>query len=76
MEQRAGSLRSLNSTAAGFAIQLFEDLVAERVTGSVWAHLEFDSAGRLNVSYPGHTESTACALCAKAGQGDAGLDWG
>ena len=77
-QQRAGSLRSLNTTAAGLALRLLEDLVAERVTGSVWAHLEFDSSGgHLAVTYPALTPpASGCVLCAKAGVGDAGLNWG
>jgi hypothetical protein len=74
--QRAGSLRSLNTIAAGLAVGLLEDLVAERLAGSVWAHLEFDPAGRLSVTYPAHSPSAPCVLCAKAGLGDAGLNWG
>lgn len=74
--QRAGSLRSLNTNAAAQAVRLLEDLVAERVTGSVWAHLEFDPAGRTSVTYPAHSSSVSCVLCAKAGLGDAGLEWG
>lgn len=74
--QRVGSLRSLNTTAAALAVRLLEDLVAERLTGSVWAHLEFDAAGRLTVTYPTHSPSAPCVLCTKAGLGDAGLNWG
>lgn len=75
-EQRAGSLHSLNQIAVGLGLRLLEDLVAERVGGSTWARLEFDAAGRLTVSYPpfGSPEG-GCALCARAGMGDAGLTW-
>jgi len=73
--QRAGSLRSLNAVAAGLGVQMLLDLVAERLQGSTWAHLEFDQAGRLSVTYPqiGQDNGQPCALCAKAGLGDDGL---
>lgn len=45
--QRAGSLRSLNQLAAALGVQMLQDLVAERIQASTWAHLEFDNAGRL-----------------------------
>ncbi len=75
-EQRAGSLHSLNQIAVGIGLRLLEDLVAERVQGSVWAHLEFDPAGRLTVSYPPVAPpETSCTLCVQAGRGDEGLVW-
>lgn len=76
--ERAGSLASLNHLAAAAGLRMLEDLVAERLTESVWLRLEFDPRGRLSTRYleranhavPGH-----CALCVTlAGLGDAGLD--
>jgi len=75
-QERAGSLRTLNQVAAGIGVQMVQDLVAERLQGSTWAHVEFDGAGHLAVSYPPAQppdDAAACALCAKAGLGDAGL---
>lgn len=74
--QRAGSLRTLNQLAVGLGIQMLQDLVAERLRASTWAHIEFDPAGRLQVTYPQPSgEPTPCPLCARAGLGDAGLAW-
>jgi molybdopterin/thiamine biosynthesis adenylyltransferase len=76
-QERAGSLRSLNQLVAGLAVQMFQDLVAERIQGSIWARVEFDEAGQLEVRYPPiqPTSSSECPLCAKAGLGDEGLRW-
>ena len=76
--QRAGSLRSLNQLAAGLGLHMLQELVTERIQQSVWARVEFDETGQLAVQYPPTQPSTdipACALCAKAGLGDAGLSW-
>ncbi|MGH8477259.1 MAG: ThiF family adenylyltransferase [Methylococcales bacterium] len=73
--QRAGSLRSLNLIAVGFALRLAEDLVAERVTGSTWLHLEFDEHGSANLEYPSVSPSTDCLLCQRAGSGDEFFLW-
>lgn len=75
--QRAGSLRTLNQLAAAVAVQMLQDLVAERLEGSAWMHAEFAEAGHLTVTYPatGQAGSPDCALCAKAGLGDEGLGW-
>jgi hypothetical protein len=71
--ERAGSLRSLNHLAAALALRLWEDFVAERVTASTWAHLEFDPAGRLAVTYPSPPGPAACQLCALLGAGEEGV---
>jgi hypothetical protein len=79
--QRAGSLRSLNESAVAAAVQMLEDLVAERIETSTWLHLEVDQAGRLSVRYPEFPPSatdaedgaTSCKLCIKAGLGDGAL---
>lgn len=76
--QRAGSLRTLNQLAAALGVQMLQDLVAERLQTSTWAHAEFDEAGRLAVEYPPMQQpagAEGCALCAKAGLGDEGLGW-
>jgi hypothetical protein len=72
-DERAGSLRSLNQTAAGLAMRLWEDFVAERVSGSTWLHIEFDPTGRLQVTYPVAPANPTCRLCRLAGQGEDGL---
>src|SRR5206468_615781 len=75
--ERAGSLRSLNQIAAGLGVQMLQDLVAERIQSSLWAHIECDDTGRFRISYPasGPEGNASCPLCAKAGEGDAGLRW-
>ena len=71
--QRAGSLRSLNQMAVGLGLRLLEDLAAERINGSVWASLEFDGSGRVQVDYPNPPPATEpCPLCARAGWGQGG----
>jgi hypothetical protein len=73
-EQRAGSLRSLNQLAATLAVQLLQDLVAERRTSSTWVQPTFDSAGLLRCEYPNPPlPGTSCSLCRRAGMGEAGL---
>lgn len=68
--QRAGSLRSLNELAVGTALQMLQDLMGERIHGSIWARLEIDPEGRISVRYPAPTRDPACRLCAKSGWGD------
>ncbi|MBN1675663.1 MAG: ThiF family adenylyltransferase [Kiritimatiellae bacterium] len=77
-DERAGSLASLNHTAASLAQRMAEDLVAERIQHSTWLHLEFDAAGVLTASYPDRltqeTPRAACPHCARfQGLGDEGL---
>lgn len=75
-QQRAGSLRTVNQLAAALGVQMLQDLVAERLQASTWAHVEFDEVGHLTVHYPPTqrpSDSSTCALCAKAGLGDEGL---
>jgi molybdopterin/thiamine biosynthesis adenylyltransferase len=72
--QRAGSSRPLNQIAAGLAVQLLQDLVAERIEASTWVQAEIDPLGRLTVRPRApHPGETACSLCSRAGQGDAVL---
>jgi molybdopterin/thiamine biosynthesis adenylyltransferase len=74
-DERPGSLASLNSLAAAIALRAFEDLVADRLQGSLWCHIEFLRNGQLQVNYPTPTPSASPASCACAisGWGDAGL---
>jgi molybdopterin/thiamine biosynthesis adenylyltransferase len=74
-EQRAGSLRSLNQIAIGLALRLAEDLFAERLTRSIWLHLEFSADGMAQITYPPLEASGECLLCKKAGSGDALFEW-
>jgi hypothetical protein len=73
-DQRAGSLRSLNGVAASIAVRMLEDLVAERIEGSLWAQLEFSERGRMSIHYvESGGERGVCSLCAKSGLGDDAL---
>jgi len=72
--ERAGSLASLNGCATSIALRLLEDLVAERVRESMWAHIEFDTSGRLTVSYPESPKASSyCRICELTGCGEEGL---
>jgi hypothetical protein len=76
--QRAGSLRSLNELAVASGIQMFQDLVVERIQSSTWLRLEIHEVGRLTVRYPEVVPSTGnlarCPLCARSGLGDLALN--
>jgi hypothetical protein len=75
-QQRAGSLSTLNQLASSVGVQMLLDLVAERITDSRWARIEFADDGRLAVQYPAvqqANDTPSCLLCAKAGLGDDGL---
>ncbi|MCS7253579.1 MAG: ThiF family adenylyltransferase [Armatimonadota bacterium] len=72
-EQRAGSLRSLNTCAVGFALRLLEDFVGARIRESTWLHLEINDAGIPTIEHRTTPSNSRCPLCALAGQGDDGL---
>lgn len=77
-QERLGSLRSLNLVAAGAALRLLEGLVTGRGHGG-WMHLEDDGSGRFDITYPAGGEAplrdggTTCAVCLRAGLGDAAI---
>jgi hypothetical protein len=72
--ERAGSLLSLNAMAAAVAVQMLQDLVADRLHASTWAHLDYTQTGQLSVRYPAAWDGDgACALCERAGIGDLGI---
>jgi hypothetical protein len=69
--QRAGSLGSLNQLAVALAVQMVQDLVADRLRTTTWAQLLIDDAGQLVVGYPRpDLREGACGLCPRAGLGD------
>jgi hypothetical protein len=73
--ERQGSLRSLNQLAVSIALRLWEDLVSERVTESVWVHLDFSSDGQIRLEDRRHVPAPApCNLCALMGSGEAGME--
>jgi len=72
-QERAGSLGSLNQLAVLLGLRLWEDFVAERITASTWAHVEFDQSGRLSVAYPPLTTGVHCPLCPLQGLGEEGV---
>jgi hypothetical protein len=73
-QERQGSLRSLNQFVASIALRLWEDFVDERVRDSTWVHLEFNPAGRIEVSQPAATPARNCPLCRLTGLGEEGMD--
>ena len=73
--ERAGSLRSVNTTAVGLAMRLLEDLMLGRVRSSTWMQLIWGQDGLPNVQHRLHTPvpfSRTC-FCALAGLGDEGI---
>lgn len=68
--ERAGSLRSLNAIAAHAGIRLLEDLVAERITQSMWLRYEADPHGVPTLRLLPAQRRPACALCVLLGSGD------
>jgi len=72
-QQRAGSLRSLNTTAVGFSLRLLEDFIGRRIRESTWLHLEIDDSGIPTLEHRTPPTNPRCPLCALTGQGDDGL---
>lgn len=68
--ERAGSLRSLNAMAAHLSIRLLEDLVAGRLTRSVWLRFETDAHGVPTLRHLLARRRPTCTLCACQGLGD------
>jgi hypothetical protein len=68
--ERAGSLRSLNAMAAHLGLRLLEDLVAGRLTRSVWLRFETDAHGMPTLRHLPARRRPTCALCARQGLGD------
>jgi hypothetical protein len=54
---------------------MLQDLVAERLSSSCWAHVDFDEDGHALLAYPATHLDATCPLCAQAGLGDAGLGY-
>jgi hypothetical protein len=69
-EERAGSLRSLNAIAAHLGIRLLEDLVAGRLTQSVWYRFEVDERGMPTLRSVAALRRPVCPLCSLLGIGD------
>lgn len=71
--QRAGSLRSLNSIAAGLAWSMVERAFVGDLRRATWQRAVMDRVGQLRVeSLPVRTR-TGCAICAEAGSGQFAL---
>jgi hypothetical protein len=68
--ERAGSLRSLNAMAAHLGLRLLEDLVAGRLTRSVWLRFETDAHGVPTLRHLPARRRPTCALCTRQGLGD------
>jgi hypothetical protein len=72
--ERLGSVRSLNQLAVSIGLRLWEDLVCERVTESIWVHLDFDPNGRIGIDDRRQVPGLAlCPICALGGSGEEGL---
>jgi hypothetical protein len=68
--ERAGSLRSLNALAAHLGLRLLEDLIAGRLTRSVWLRFETDAHGIPTLRPLRAQRRSPCTLCARQGMGD------
>jgi molybdopterin/thiamine biosynthesis adenylyltransferase len=72
--QRAGSLRSLNTVAAGMALRLLEDLIDRRISSSVWLRLEYNPAGIPSIQEIPLPQRRECRICRTlTGAGDDGI---
>ena len=72
--ERAGSLRSLNQAATAIGERLIEDLFAGHVHDSRWVRIEWSDDGRTTIREPNPGPTPPrCAMCAKAGEGEAAL---
>jgi len=71
--ERAGSLTSLNATAAGTLVQMIRDFVSGVLAHPTWCRLEWGTNGRLRVTYPRPAQPPTRCLCQFAGLGDAGI---
>lgn len=71
--ERAGSLRSLNLTAAGIAMRLLEDFMAGRRMRSTWLRLEFSREGVPAITDMPAVRRPGCPLCRRTGHGDDAL---
>lgn len=71
--RRAGSLRSLNQIATGFALRMLEDFIAGRLQDHSWLQLDFGSSGAPRLWQPPTVVSIECPLCSGSVKGDMGL---
>lgn len=70
-DERAGSLRSLNSIATGIAQHLLERFFLDATPQATWIHLEIDDRGFMLPRTLRTSGSVAgCPVCAVAGFGD------
>jgi hypothetical protein len=68
---RAGSLRSLNQMAVGFALFQLERLLVGQLAGGAWWQLQALSSGEVAVRAMPIRAAAECTLCRLAGAGDA-----
>jgi hypothetical protein len=68
--ERQGSRRTLNQIAVHEGLLLLEELVSERITGSVWLRREWDPHGQARPQTLPIVTRPACQLCAQFGLGD------
>jgi len=78
--ERKGALRTLKMFASSLAVQALLDLIAERISSSLWLQAQFNN-GSIHLSQirrnPSPTAKEApCPLCLRAGLGFDGLNWG
>lgn len=74
-QERAGSLRTLNMTAAHLGLQLLFDFLAGRVMQIRWIQLEYGAHGEIHLHQQDYSADAACPLCVQAGVGDDGICW-
>ena len=68
--ERAGSLRTLNGTAANLGLGLLEQLLFGRLQGSTWLRLEIDESGIPLVTRIASPPVQDCPGCAETFQGE------
>ncbi len=71
--RRAGSLRSLNQIATGFALRMLEDFVGGRLRDHSWLQLDYGSSGVPRLLPATTPPSSACPVCDLSTVGDFAL---
>jgi hypothetical protein len=73
VQQRQGSLASLNGLAVSLGVRCLEELVRGRLGDSVWLHVEAEEDGVPDLERRRLPAVRGCRLCRWTACGDAGV---